>query len=63
MDELVAYRIGGSEFFNNPNIYRFSELIRLKKEKLNIFYYSNVTLVLFFIEICIKSYKFLFFLI
>ena len=35
MDELVAYRIGGSEFFNNPNIYRFSELIRLKKEKLN----------------------------
>ena len=32
MDELVAYRIGGSEFFNNPNIYRFSELIRLKKE-------------------------------
>ena len=35
MDELVAYRIGGKDFFNHPNIYRFSELIRLKKEKLS----------------------------
>ena len=34
MDELVAHRIGGNDFFNNPNIYRFSELIKLKKEKL-----------------------------
>ena len=35
MDELVAYRIGGKDFFTHPNIYRFTELIKLKKEKLS----------------------------
>lgn len=33
MNKLVANRIGGVDFFANPNIYRFSELLKLKKEK------------------------------
>jgi len=35
MDDLIAYRIGGKRFFSHPNIYRFSELMKLKKEKMS----------------------------
>ncbi len=31
IEDLVSKRLGGANFFENPNIYRFTELIQLKK--------------------------------